>query len=347
MHLESWKRNNNKCTEYPHMCKSGQGNATYTIDLFLQKTSIDKYLCSLWFGAAGGFLSWFISSYINNMILVPTWINSYLISLYQNNMILVPAWINSYLISLYQETIIGLLIGSGLGIAFGAMIELQDQFTVFSVKKLIIRILICILSGGFSFFIGDLLFILAINSDYFGRFICWLIFGSILGGGITIYSGIEFWKGSLGGLIGSIVGFQLYYLCVLKNIEHAELGKLLGLVCLGSIIFITTTFVISKLQTFYIEYMSGKKRGFIVPISKWLRKGGVNLLIGRSDECLLNIYWDSSVCNHHAQLYLDTNLNAVLLKNINKECNTEINNRQIIKKQTLKNTKTYRPMRGL
>jgi hypothetical protein len=332
--LENCKHNGNKCPEYPVRCNTGVGNPDYKIDFFNQKGT-NKYLNWLWFGAVGGFFAWVLTAFILEVISLKPLSDIILKAMLETGL---TTDLNiSGIISTLRESITGLFVGGCLGCALGIVEELLQGFSTHSIVKILVRSIFGAIIGGIGFFIGNVFFIMLFNSDYVGRLIGWLILGGILGGGLTFYSGSEFWKGMVGGFLGAITGFHLYYLSTSTTIWGIETGILIGIIFLCSTIGLIESMVISKLKDFYLQYVSGTKTGTIIPISKWIKKKDSKIIIGHAKNCHIRVYGDSNICEYHCEVHFDPEKQKVLLTPLSKDYPVEVNNRMISRTSRIKN----------
>lgn len=317
--VDSWKRNNHRCPEYPLRCSDGIGRLDYKVEFFKQ-TGIYKHLSWLWFGALAGVSAWILTSFFLEKFFA-----------------FIPSSLKINMDSNIKEMITGAFTGACLGFLLGFVEELQTRLSTYSIKKILARTIIGIFAGAISFLAGNLIFLHFLNSHYLGRLLCWLLLGSLIGSGLTIYSGSQRKNGMLGGVLGALIGFHCYYFCINLDIGNVQLGKLIGLALLGGFIGGVTSVVLSKLQEFYLKCMSDPRQGVIIPIGKWLKTGTRSLIVGKGKKAHVPLGWDSYVCEKHAKLAIDDINQLVSISPFSSKCTVLVNDRPISRKVILKN----------
>ncbi|MEZ4883386.1 MAG: VWA domain-containing protein [Chitinophagales bacterium] len=333
--LDSWEANNNSCCYYPSQCKDGV--APNDKANFFTQQGINRLLNWLWFGSLGGFIGWCIFLIFDSIDL--GFYQDFLQSVFDKDD-------KQFSGSIFIQTLSGTALGIGLSLALSA-VEESGQGGTFRPSKVVLRTLI----GGFIAFIiflaESFLFVNYFSAiPFIGRLFSWILFGTALGYVITIHSSIEKQQGIKGGFIAALIAYPFYFILTQINI-NPEIGKLLGFIIYGGILGGLIHTVVSKLESFYLEYLSPASfRGQKVPISKWL-KACLSIYIGQDVDCHVRIKWpDGYVIGKHALLTFNEQkakvvispLGETLINNVVIKRERELNDGDII--QLSMNSKT-------
>ena len=163
--------------------------------------------------------------------------------------------------------------------------------------------------------------------------------GLVIGIVLSVKSTIEIGRGILGGILASIIGYNIYYFFGKLSFDF-EAARLGGMILLGMVLGYIIVVVLTKLEDFELIFLTPTRFGGIVkPISKWLRKG-MEITIGTSQKCHIIIKWDDPAAEGiHARMtykegkvYLEP-LHEMLLNGVLMplEVKAELNDKDILK----------------
>jgi hypothetical protein len=145
---------------------------------------------------------------------------------------------------------------------------------------------------------------------FFAGFLCWLLFGSIIGSIEGFYKGTQMWKGWLGGLIGAMISGTLYEINRPATTAMDDLFSLiwqgLGMALIGGSIGFAIALISTVMRKAWLVILDGKAKDREIDVTKYVdrnlgkRKHGI---IG-SDQYAANVYLpgDKSTLPRHALL---------------------------------------------
>jgi len=301
--LESWQYNDNQCPNYPacknvshQPCREGQGQ-TGNARFFSQK-GVYKKLNWLWFGAIGGWVAWGILAIFKNLNL--SFIHKGFAAAIDTLGITTDIDIEAFTYDI--------LTGFSLGLGLALTLSLVEEFGQ-SRKRSYLRVFArALLTGAislFAFFGGYLIFKELIKVPYLGGLASWSLFGLTLGFVLSFRASIDTFRAILGGLIASIIAYNIYVGINSFSSQDFEMSKMLSFLCLGGVLGFIIVTVVSRLEDFMLEYISPSRYSRVNPISKWL-KTGMDIFIGTDSSCYVFIKWtDPAVESRHAKLSYD------------------------------------------
>ncbi|MTB52924.1 VWA domain-containing protein [Lewinella sp. W8] len=302
MSLQSWK--------YYNATEARRGHVAEYAELFQLQTKAGNMFASsfnfpkmrwLWFGAFGGFLAWLFQAYLT----------SFDLSSYTDFIVGVLDKDQDYSIanSVVNQTKVGVCLGVGI-IGALATVEEMGQSRKFNLGRILIRVLIGMVLSYLIFFVESTLIAKFIPIKYIGELVSWMIFGTMMGLVVSLFSSIELMGGILGGALASVVAFHVYFAIrtFLPESFPADLILVISYVCYGAILGYTLFAVVSHLSSYELQCLAPAKfSAWVSPLSKWLKDSNIDyILIGSHPKNRVYIKWsyqDNSIMEHHARLY--------------------------------------------
>jgi hypothetical protein len=204
--------------------------------------------------------------------------------------------VNVYLIDLMLGAIIGLCIGLLIGATEGLLA--QSWFRALRAGALAGAI--GLLAGAVGLPIGEFIFQIS-GGELIGRALGWALFGGLIGLSEGITGGSQVWKGAVGGGIGGFIGgIVLFALQSLAGVT--TLGKMLGLVVLGTSVGVFIALIVVLLSRAWIQVTSGKLKGTEFILDKFLPTHGPAAIIGSNDFKADIALPDPTIGEQHARL---------------------------------------------
>jgi len=207
----------------------------------------------------------------------------------------------SFVSNLYaSEVIVGLLVGSSIGLMIGITEGLLTRNFIQALKSGGFNIVLGALAGAVGLPIGEFLFQRA-GAGMIGRTLGWGIFGLLLGFAQGVTGKSQAWKGMLGGSIGGALGGGLLEI-TRSLLKDPQYGKMAGLVLLGACTGAFISLVITLLSRAWLEVTSGKLKGNEFILDKFLAKGHPAISIGSSPLKSEIVFPDPDIAPQHALL---------------------------------------------
>jgi len=292
------------CTEFVNPCDgagAGEGERK-----FFQQKGVDKLLNWLWFGACGGFLAWVLYA-VTKFFKLP-WLSK-LFHLFFESEGIQAKLMNSKagrdllnnVDTVHYDALVGLFLGTGICFALSFASELSDSRQR-SWLRILIRVILSTLIFLPIFVGGFLLQYFVIELPYPSGLITWTVFGLALGVFLSIRSNIELKKALLGGLLGALLAYHVYF-GISYLLTDFALAKLISFILMGAIFGAVIVTIVTGLEDFDLVVQTPSQfRGSVKPISKWLKKG-MEVYIGSMSKCYVFIKWtDEFVEGRHAKL---------------------------------------------
>jgi len=203
---------------------------------------------------------------------------------------------NVYLSNVFLGGVIGLLVGAFIGFAEG----LLTRSLLHVLKAGFVGGLIGLIAGAVGLPLGEFVFQLS-GGEALGRALGWATFGLLVGLAEGITGGSQMYKGALGGLIGGGVGGAILELAR-TGLDDPVLGKSVGLVLMGGSVGVFIALIVVLLSKVWLEVTSGKLRGTVFILDKFLPLKGPAAYIGSSVLKADIALMDPEVAPQHAQL---------------------------------------------
>ena len=292
------------CTEFVNPCDgagAGEGEKK-----FFQQKGIDKIFNWLWFGAAGGFLAWVL--YAATKFFDLKWFEKLFHSVFASEAVAQKFGTSkagrdllNNVDTIHYDALQGLFLGTCICFALSLASELGDSRKR-SALRIVLRAILAALIFLPIFVGGFLLQYFVIELPYPSGLITWAVFGLALGIFLSIRSNIEFKKAILGGLVGALLAYHVYYGISLLLTDFA-LAKLISFILMGAIFGAVIVTIITGLEDFDLVVQTPSQfRGSVKPISKWLKKG-MEVYIGSMSKCYVFVKWtDEYVEGRHARM---------------------------------------------
>lgn len=325
MHVECWKDNGYKCSEYGQNCKEGVQDHVHWKDLLLPSTLRDCYQTVA--GIIAAFVSWIIYELLRTNAFT-SWAQGIVNTFYLNDE-LRPIINDACVAKISSFLMIGLLLGFFLSLIF----RFYDGVRKKDWKSILMVLGLSMLSGLIgmaSFALGGILLCLLLSAGGM-TFIPWycslpayLLFSVCTSLSLTIKSTIPVKSALLGGLFSAIIGFIVLYVSSLiarkpdSNWNLMNMNTLLDFVIYGGGLGASLVTVRMLAEKYFLVVKNGLRAGLRIPIHKWMNAtgGGNKVTIGMTERCEIQMTWEKSnkVAKEHAQLYVDHSHSQAMLK---------------------------------
>ena len=225
------------------------------------------------FGAIGGLIGWQVSNLLGLSFIT-----------------------NIYLSEAVVGALVGLCIGFFIGIAEGVVTRNLVQ----ALKSGLIGGLLGAAAGAIGLPLGEWLF-QRVGAGLPGRVLGWAVFGLLIGLGEGLVGSTQAWKGMLGGLLGGALG-GLLLAQAQTLLQNSTLGKVVGLVLLGTAVGVFIALIVVALARAWLEVKSGKLKGTEFMLDKFMRARGPAIAIGSSPLKSEIVLPDPDIAPQHAML---------------------------------------------
>ena len=315
VHLNCWKANDHSCPEYPQNCTIGYQNYFDLNDPFSKKNKL-YYLNWVLYGMFAGFFTWICYMIIKDTALFDGLSGSLVEFLSEK----ATAFKNSYVQKTSPLLLIGILMGFFLTLAFSYVEEFR-RLSLPVAGRILLRGLIGAAIGFITFFIGNMLTILAgfYYTSYWFDWIPWMLFGATIGFSLSVKTTIHWKHGLLGGIFSIIFAFFILY------ILSGELVYLAVLICFmiyGAGMGISLATVRLTAEHYFVKILNGSKAGNMIAVHKWMSsQGGLNeVYIGKSANCEIQINWEKGIDigEKHAKIYINKGRNIPVMVSLEK-----------------------------
>jgi hypothetical protein len=225
------------------------------------------------FGAIGGLLGWQISNWIG----LSTSSNIYL-----------------------SDALVGAVIGLSFGLPIGSGEGFIARNPLRMIRGAGIGSLMGLAAGAVALPLAEIIFN-ALGAGALGRAVGWSIFGAVIGLVEGVTGGSQMWKGAAGGAAGGFVGGLLIEILIPLGGSLAS-GKAISLVLLGISIGTMIALMVVLLSKAWLEVMSGKLKGTVFILDKFMSSSGPNAIIGSSSLKAEIVLPDPDVAPQHAMM---------------------------------------------
>lgn len=299
MHWKCWEDMNGLCPQ------CSQGDHYYNKEKPFQPRNAFASMKWILFGMAAGLMSW-----ICFRLFCTSDTFSGLIGLMTSEV-----HTDKFRHNLLGGIILGFYIVFGLGYA----LEYRKK-TIQIIGTIALRALVGSLMGFVAFLIGDIVLVLAGQSDkcWWLDWLPWVFFSVAVAAVLSIKTEVKFTRALLGGIIAIMFSYILLY-----NITTqitAMISYMVYAAGLGGAIYAVHT--VSEKYFLRFVYGSMDKK---IAIHKWMNvSGGQNKVsIGHDTECTIRMNWDNSegIANKAVELFLDEKIPylMVLADNVTRQ----------------------------
>lgn len=320
MHVECWRQNGYKCSEYGQNCKVGIQHHVEKKDLF-SKNSLRESLQVI-YGIVAAFVSWiifelcgrggfgFIARGIVKLCLGGT---------AESKEIL---WGDCL-----AQTSAFLMIGFLLGFFLSLVFRYNDEYRKKDWKLLLKIVGLSLLTGivGLvAFGLGAMVFCGLVSligtgvMPWYCSLPAYLFFSLALTAALTFKSSIPWKSAMIGGGIAALIGFLVLWVSSLNTKGPGWLNMLLDFIIYGGGMGASLVTVRMLAEKYFLIIKNGVRAGQKIPIHKWMNAtgGGNKVKIGITGECEIQMNWEKSnkVAKEHAVLYIDQEKKLPIIK---------------------------------
>lgn len=315
MHVDCWKQNDYRCSEYGQNCKEGIQPHVHWKQLFT-KASLRESIQTL-SGIGAAFVAWLVYELAGRGGFkgIAEWIVGFSLKAGM------PAGVVADCI---EKTSALLMIGLLLGFFLTLVFRFNDEYRTKNFR-IIIKILgLSILSGllgMLAFGLGAVL-LCALVSAAGTTFIPWycslpayVLFSLSVAALLTWKSSVPIKSALLGGGIASVIGFIVLFFF---SATRGWMNILLNFIIYGGGIGASLVTVRMLSERYFLIIQNGIRAGQKIPIHKWMNAtgGGNKVSIGMTGECEIQMNWEKSnkVAKEHARLYIDPEKKLPIVK---------------------------------
>jgi hypothetical protein len=315
MHVECWKQNDYRCSEYGQNCKEGIQAHVHWKELFTKRSFRDSLQTLSGIGAA--LVAWLVYELMRRggFKALAEWIVGFSLK-------------DGLQESLYMDCVekasaflmIGLLLGFFLSLAF----RYNDEYRTKD-WKIMLKILglsfVTGLIGMLAFALGAILLcvLLSVAGTAYIPWYCslpaYVLFSLAVAAILSWQSSIPLKSALLGGGIASVIGFIVLFF---TSSTTGWMNMLLDFIIYGGGLGASLVTVRILSERYFLVIQNGIRAGQRIPIHKWMNAtgGGNKVSIGMTGECEIQMNWEKSnkVAKEHARLYIDQEKTLPVIK---------------------------------
>jgi hypothetical protein len=318
MHLECWKENGYKCSEYGQNCKEGIQEHVHWRDVFSLSSLRDCYQTIA--GILAGLVSWIIYNLLGDGAFGG--LSRAIVNTFYNKDELLNGLTTECTAKVSSFLTIGLLLAFFLSLIFRYFDGVRKKDWK-SLLKTFGWSLVSGLIGMAAFAVGAIILCLLLSPE--DTYIHWaysipayLLFSVCASLSLTIKSTIPAKSALIGGLISAVIGFIVLYFSNITSARRGWTNMLLDFVIYGGGLGASLVTVRMLAEKYYLVIKNGVKEGQRIPIHKWMNAtgGGNKVTIGMTERCEIQMTWEKSnkVAKEHVQLYVDHTRSQAMLK---------------------------------
>lgn len=319
MHVDCWKQNDYRCSEYGQNCNTGIQEHVEWHNLFTKSSIRDCHQTIS--GLLAGFFSWVIYEIIGRGIfssLSAGIAEMFLSSEPQRSQLLQPCTskVTSFLA-------IGMLLGFFLSFVFRWNEEYRKK-NIGIYLSVVGLSLLSSLIGFLAFAFGGIILCMIVSSmdtltiPWYCSLPAYILFSVCTSLSLTIKTSIPIKSAMLGGLCSSAIGFLVLYFANVFSDDHPWVNILLDFIIYGGGLGASLVTVRMLAEKYFLVITNGVKAGTRIPIHKWMNAtgGGNKVSIGMTGECEIQMNWEKSnkVAKEHAVLFIDQNKSLPVIK---------------------------------
>lgn len=317
MHIDCWKQNGYKCSEYGQNCKTGYQEHVEWKDLFSLSTLRESRLtieciCS-------GFVSWLIFELTGRGMF-------HGMGRAIAHLFLTDSQMNEGVVNKVSAFLtIGLLLGFFLSLVLRNNDEYRKKdWNIY--LKIVGLSVVSGLIGMAAFAIGANIYCMLLSVVGTDAWYCslpaYLLFSVCVSLSLIIKSSISAKDAMIGGLCSALIGFIVLYFSSFMSYRYPWMNMLLDFIIYGGGLGASLVTVRMLADRYFLVIQNGAKAGQRIPIHKWMSAtgGGNKVSIGMTRDCEIQMNWEKSnkVAKEHAQLYLDPVKRLPMLKPLAK-----------------------------
>lgn len=319
MHVECWKQNDYRCSEYGQNCNIGIQEHVDWQNIFT--TASYRDCLQTISGILSGFVSWVIyeisgrgifdslSAGIADMFLTSEPQRSHLLQICTSK-------VASFLA-------IGLILGFFLSLVFRWNEEYRKKDATIYLSIIGLSLLSSLI-GFLAFAFGGIILCMIVSSisaltiPWYCSLPAYILFSVCTSLSLTIKTSIPIKSAMLGGLCSSVIGFLVLYFSKGLFSNNPWVNILLDFIIYGGGLGASLVTVRMLAEKYFLVITNGIKAGTRIPIHKWMNAsgGGNKVSIGMTGECEIQMNWEKSnkVAKEHAMLYIDPTKSLPVIK---------------------------------
>ena len=318
MHVECWKQNDYRCSEYGQNCNVGIQEHVEWHDILSWHNIKDCQQAIT--GISAGLVSWIAYELMGRKsftsmaegIAHTFFTDDSRITLLGDCTTRVSAFLT-----------IGILLGFFLSLIFRYNDEYRSKDWKIYLKIFALSILTSII-GFMAFAFGGIILCMILESSdkpfipWYCSLPAYLLFSVCTSLSLTIKSSIPVKSAMLGGLCSTLIGFLVLYLTSASSSRYPWMNILLDFIIYGGGLGASLVTVRMLAEKYFLVITNGVKAGTRIPIHKWMNAtgGGNKVSIGMTGECEIQMNWEKSnkVAKEHAVLFIDQNRQLPIIK---------------------------------
>lgn len=321
MHVECWKQNDYRCSEYGQNCNTGIQEHVEWHDLFSWHNIKDCQQTIT--GICAGLVSWIVYELMGRQSFT-----SFARGI--SEMFLTDETKRVHLLSDCTTKVaafltIGMLLGFFLSLIFRYNDEYRKKNWKIYLKIIGLSVLTAVI-GFLAFAFGGIILCMILNSSnsmiipWYCSLPAYILFSVCTSLSLTIKSSIPVKSAMLGGLCSAIIGFLVLYFSSISSSRYPWMNMLLDFIIYGGGLGASLVTVRMLAEKYFLVITNGVKAGTRIPIHKWMNAtgGGNKVTIGMTGECEIQMNWEKSnkVAKEHAVLFIDRNRSLPMIKSL-------------------------------
>ena len=319
MHIECWKQNDYRCSEYGQNCNIGIQEHVEWHNLFTKASFRDCHQAIS--GLIAGFFSWIIYEIIGRGAFLS-------LSADIADMFITTEPQRSQLLQTCTSKVASFLaIGIILGFFLSLVFRWNEEYRKKNITIYLSIIGLSLLSsfiGFLAFAFGGIILCMIVSSigsltiPWYCSLPAYILFSVCTSLSLTVKTSIPIKSAMLGGLCSSVIGFLVLYFTNGFNNNHPWVNILLDFIIYGGGLGASLVTVRMLAEKYFLVITNGVKTGTRIPIHKWMNAtgGGNKVSIGMTGECEIQMNWEKSnkVAKEHAVLFIDQNRSLPVIK---------------------------------
>lgn len=318
MHVECWKQNDYRCSEYGQNCNTGIQEHVEWHDLFSWQNIKDCQQTIA--GIFAGLVSWIVYELMGrkSFTSMAEWITHTFFTDESRSTL-----VGDCVTKVSAFLTIGILLGFFLSLIFRYNDEYRKKDWKIYMKIIGLSLLTAVI-GFLAFAFGGIILCMIMESTD-KTFIPWycslpayILFSVCTSLSLTIKSSIPVKSAMLGGLCSAIIGFLVLYFTSTSSSRYPWMNMLLDFIIYGGGLGASLVTVRMLAEKYFLVITNGVKAGTRIPIHKWMNAtgGGNKVTIGMTGECEIQMNWEKSnkVAKEHAVLFIDQNRSLPMIK---------------------------------
>lgn len=315
MHVECWKQNDYRCSEYGQNCKDGIQAHVHWKELFTKRSFHDSLQTLS--GIVAALVAWLAYELLGRGGF--SGIAEKIVSFSLKGGLQ-----ESFFTDCVEKTSAFLMIGLLLGFFLSLAFRYNDEYRTKDWKIMLKIVGLSILTGlvgMLAFALGVIILCLLVSVagtsyiPWYCSLPAYVLFSLAVAAMLSWKSSIPLKSALLGGGIASIIGFIVLFF---SSTARGWMNMLLDFIIYGGGLGASLVTVRTLSERYFLVIQNGVRAGQRIPIHKWMNAtgGGNKVSIGMTGECEIQMNWEKSnkVAKEHARLFVDQEKTLPVLK---------------------------------